>query len=200
MFQKQSWKHKRQGLNMYNYSEAIKILDGWKNLNQLALDMFKCNRKKEEGELQNMNNLESEFYPWLAEKIGVKLGERFVLKENLRSFIADIRENGVYHSFTNDKLNGNTVNQILNGTLKAEKLPWCPKADERYLEVYGNINKGLELQVYSTKLDSVSDWLKLEAGFIFPYTEDKDKRAEYVEQAKWRIKQIMVKHGISYKE
>lgn len=185
---------------MYNYSEAIKILDGWKNLNQLALDMFKCNRKKEEGELQNMNNLESEFYPWLAEKIGVKLGERFVLKENLRSFIADIRENGVYHSFTNDKLNGNTVNQILNGTLKAEKLPWCPKADERYLEVYGNINKGLELQVYSTKLDSVSDWLKLEAGLIFPYTEDEDKRAEYVEQAKWRIKQIMVKHGISYKE
>lgn len=196
MFQKQNWKHKRQGLNMYNYSEAMRFLEETKNVHKVALNIL----KKEEGELQNMNGFESEFYPWLAKKIGVKLGERFVLKENLRSFIADIRENGVYRSFTNDKLNGNTVNQILNGTLKAEKLPWCPKAGEQYLEVYGNINKGLELQVYSTKLNSVSDWLKLEAGLIFSYTEDEDKRAEYLEQAKWRIKQIMVKHGISYKK
>ena len=184
---------------MYNYSEAIKILDGWKNLNQLALDMFKCNRKKEEGELQNMNNLENEFYPWLAEKLGVKLGERFVLKENLRSFIADIRENGVYHSFTNDKLNGNTVNQILNGTLKAEKLPWCPKVGERYLEVLGSMGNET-IGVSLGGVGSTSFWAKLEAGFIFLYTEDEDKRAEYVEQAKWRIKQIMAKHGISYKE
>ena len=184
---------------MYNYSEAIKILDGWKNLNQLALDMFKRNRKKEEGELHNMNNLENEFYPWLAEKIGVKLGERFVLKENLRSFIADIRENGVYHSFTNDKLNGNTVNQILNGTLKAEKLPWCPKAGDRYLEVLGSMGNET-IGVSLGGVGSTSFWAKLEAGFIFPYTEDEDKRAEYVEQAKWRIKQIMAKHGISYKE
>lgn len=147
-----------------------------------------------------MNNLENEFYPWLAEKIGVKLGERFVLKENLRSFIADIRENGVYHSFTNDKLNGNTVNQILNGTLKAEKLPWCPKAGEPYLEVIGDLNSGIEFGSYSYKLYSVEDWAKLEAGLIFPYTEDEDKRAEYLEQAKWRIKQIMAKHGINYKE
>lgn len=185
---------------MYNYSEAIKILDGWKNLHQVALDMLKRNRKKEEGELHNMNNLENEFYPWLAEKLGVKLGERFVLKENLRSFIADIRENGVYHSFTNDKLNGNTVNQILNGTLKAEKLPWCPKAGEQYLEVVGDIKKSLELREYYNELCSVPDWLKLEAGLIFPYTEDENKRAEYLEQATWRIKQIMAKHGISYKE
>lgn len=147
-----------------------------------------------------MNNLENEFYPWLAEKIGVKLGERFVLKENLRSFIADIRENGVYHSFTNDKLNGNTVNQILNGTLKAEKLPWCPKAGEQYLEAVGDLNSGIKFGAYSFKLYSVEDWVKLEAGLIFPYTEDEDKRAEYLEQAKWRIKQIMAKHGISYKE
>lgn len=147
-----------------------------------------------------MNNLESEFYSWLAEKIGVKLGERFVLKENLRSFIADIRENGVYHSFTNDKLNGNTVNQILNGTLKAEKLPWCPKAGEVYLEAYVNISGELRLEVRRNQCDVTKMLAKLEAGFIFPYTEDEDKRAEYLEQAKWRIKQIMAKHGISYKE
>lgn len=184
---------------MYNYSGAIKILDGWKNLNQLALDMFKRNCKKEEGDLQNMNNLENEFYPWLAEKIGVKLGERFVLKENLRSFIADIRENGVYHSFTNDKLNGNTVNQILNGTLKAEKLPWCPKAGERYLEVVGYTgNETIEVSL--ARIGSTAFWTKLEVGLIFPYTDDRSKWDEYLEQAKWHIKQIMAKHGISYKE
>ena len=182
---------------MSNIDELIARCE---QLNKDVADCLYESYKIMEGELRNMNNLENEFYSWLAEKIGVKLGERFVLKENLRSFIADIRENGVYHSFTNDKLNGNTVNQILNGTLKAEKLPWCPKAGEQYLEVYGNINKGLELQVYSDKLCSVSEWLKLEAGLIFPYTEDEDKRAEYLEQAKWRIKQIMVKHGINYKE
>lgn len=185
---------------MYNYSGAIKILDGWKNLNQVALDMLKRNRKKEEGELHNMNNLENEFYPWLAEKIGVKLGEKFILQGLNRSFFAVIRANGVFNAMTNDKLSGTTVNNILTGELQKKALPWKPAKNDRFLEAMIGMENVVYLQNCAGFGSSCANWAKLEAGLIFPYTEDKAERAAYLEQVKLRLKQIMAKYGENFKD
>lgn len=181
---------------MYNYSEAIKILDGWKNLHQVALDML----KKEKGELHNMNNLENEFYPWLAEKIGVKLGEKFILQGLNRSFLAVIRANGVFNAMTNDKLSGTTVNNILTGELQKKALPWKPAKDDRFLEAMIGMENVVYLQNCAGFGSSCANWAKLEAGLIFPYTEDKAERAVYLEQVKLRLKQIMAKYGENFKD
>lgn len=75
------------------------------------------------------------YYKQVAEMLGVRLNEKFMLKgadNRIRCRIYTITDKGLFYEFDGKWLEGYNLFAIFQGALTIVKLPWKPKADEFY--------------------------------------------------------------------
>ena len=116
-----------------------------------------------------MNNMEK-----VAEMLGVKLGERFKLRD--REYLIDRHGLNRYYpgndmGFPDDAL----LSALIRGELNIEKLPWKPRSHDKYWYISTNGNAG-----YGEWLDSVVDYAMYYAGNCFETRDEALKHAPEV--------------------
>lgn len=148
-------------------------------------------------EIKTVKNLKSNIMETVAMDLGVEFNKSFVLTaENGVKFVVHIDENGIYNETSGSYLNGNSLMKILDGKYKSEELPWCPKIGELYYTPTLNCCEVIVLTVDRFKNFSSDFLCRLNAGLIFPATNDSDKKEEYRQIAIKKFRSIMGQYGI----
>lgn len=151
---------------------------------------------KSEG-ANNMKNLKSNVMETVAMNLGVGFNEPFVLTaENGVKFVAHIDENGIYNESSGSYLNGNTLMKVIDGKLRSEELPWCPKIGEHYYTAVFDCDNKIILVISRVNTYDTEFLCRLNAGLIFPLTNDNNKKEEYRQTAFREYRRIMGQYGI----
>lgn len=148
-------------------------------------------------EIKTMKNLKSNVMETVAMDLGVEFNKPFVLTaENGVKFVVHIDENGIYNETSGSYLNGNSLMKILDGKYKSEELPWCPKIGEHYYTAVFDCDNEIILVVSRVNTYDTEFLCRLNAGLIFPLTNDNSKKEEYRQTAFREYRRIMGQYGI----
>lgn len=119
------------------------------------------------------------YYKQVAEMLGVRLNEKFMLKgtdNRIRPRIYKITDKGLFYEFDGKWLEGYNLFAIFQGDLTILKLPWKPKADEFYY--YYSPYAGITCQERCT--NTSSDYCMWKLGNCFGTREEAETKGKEI--------------------
>lgn len=117
------------------------------------------------------------YYKNIAEMLGVKLNEKFMLKgtdNRIRPRIYKITDKGLFYEFDEDWLEGYNLFAIFQGDLKIVKLPWKPEMGMPYWYY----SEGWKEGTINQWQDDLFDLLMWKAGNCFQTKEEAEEKGK----------------------